>query len=265
MRQTPPPVRKEQLELLAAFALLVVSAAALAAAGGGGRAFEIGLIGGAAAAAYVLERKWAPVLAGGLAGLLFLVEATIGHLGARHLLGMVLLMGAAAGVVLLAGRLRAARPGEGGGTRRRPLPGSLEYELQRSLRHARAFSVLVARPDGPAGEELVEQVTRVLTTQLRGTDAISSRGGEEFWLILPETAGEAARAVGERIRLALGPTVAMSVGISSFPEDGISASDLAAAAERALRGAIELGGNRTILHSVRGDTPSRWGLTSVDA
>ena len=51
-----------------------------------------------------------------------------------------------------------------------------------------------------------------------------------------------------------------SIGIASFPHDGLSAAELVAAADRALARAIELGGNRTVLVSIPRDAPPGWGL-----
>ena len=60
------------------------------------------------------------------------------------------------------------------------------------------------------------------------------------------------------------PAVSVSIGIASFPDDGLAARDLALAAERALLRATELGGNRTLLYSSREDVPASWKVTSGD-
>ena len=148
-------------------------------------------------------------------------------------------------------------------TRTSPVPGSPEYELARSLRHTHFFSLLVVRPDAPPGKAGLERLAATIAGHMRGTDVASRRGEADFWLILPETPSDAARVVGERIRLALGAEQlggSVSIGIACFPEDGVSARELAAAVQRALAHAVELGGNRTVLHSVRGDAPPGWGL-----
>jgi diguanylate cyclase (GGDEF)-like protein len=150
------------------------------------------------------------------------------------------------------------------------MPGSLEYELQRSLRHTRYFSLLVARPDRLTGaqardEQALAEVATTMLEQLRGTDAVSRRGAADFWVILPETPSDAARVVGERVRLALGSTgegISVSIGISAFPDDGLAARDLAVAAEKALRRAIELGGSRTVMHSSRSAAPAGWSVVA---
>jgi diguanylate cyclase (GGDEF)-like protein len=114
-------------------------------------------------------------------------------------------------------------------------------------------------------------VATTIAEQLRGTDVARRRGTSDFWVILPETGHESARVVAERIRLSLGAhdvelapgkvtRLSLSLGIASFPEDGVSAHELVKSAERALSRAVSLGGNRTVLHSVSGESPAGWGV-----
>ena len=54
-----------------------------------------------------------------------------------------------------------------------------------------------------------------------------------------------------------------SIGVATYPDDGADQVGLDAAAQRALTRAAELGGNRTVLHSVPADVPPGWGLSAA--
>src|SRR5207302_1649067 len=109
-----------------------------------------------------------------------------------------------------------------------------------------AFALMVARPDevperaryGPYGlQRILDRVAATIAEQLRGSDVARRRGRHDFWVILPETPGDSARVVGERIRLALGAhelelapgaltRLSVSIGIACFPDDGAASADL---------------------------------------
>src|SRR2546425_12494875 len=68
---------------------------------------------------------------------------------------------------------------------------------------------------------------------------ISRHGGDEFALILPETATEAAQQVARRISERLAndgeqPPLSVSIGAASYPQDGETIDQLLGAADRAL-------------------------------
>jgi diguanylate cyclase (GGDEF)-like protein len=158
---------------------------------------------------------------------------------------------------------------------------SLETILTGAVAAHGALSLLLARPDGIDGlghdrgqratRAVLECVADVLRGHLRGTDVLHRHGLFEFWVVLPRTSLEAARMTAERVRLAVGELpvslgegdqerCSLSIGIASCPIDGRSPASLRDAAERALAGAVELGGNRTVLHSVPPGAPRGWGL-----
>lgn len=60
------------------------------------------------------------------------------------------------------------------------------------------------------GDEVIREVARVCTQQLRPYDIFARYGGEEFAVLLPETGRDAAVAAAERLRLAV-TTVCLSV------------------------------------------------------
>lgn len=158
---------------------------------------------------------------------------------------------------------------------------SLEYEIARARRHNHQFSLLVVRPDEMDdvalrwGDEGVQSVLGVLAetigAHIRATDVPFRRAAYDFCVLLPETKAVGARVAAERIRLAVqgrrvefgrGEIVALSVavGVAGFPEDAATDDELAHGATLALSRAVELGGNRTILHSVPPDSPPGWGI-----
>src|SRR5207253_8414506 len=80
-------------------------------------------------------------------------------------------------------------------------------------------------------------------------------GGDEFAILMPETTLAEAMTVAERIRREVesivikstdgsSPAASVSVGVALFPGHGRSASDLLAAADRAVYQAKALGRNR---------------------
>jgi diguanylate cyclase (GGDEF)-like protein len=76
------------------------------------------------------------------------------------------------------------------------------------------------------GDEVLRQVAKTLKAQSRESDLPCRYGGEEFGVILPTTDAQSARAVAERIRLAIEASVTeyegkklkvtCSIGISQF-------------------------------------------------
>jgi diguanylate cyclase (GGDEF)-like protein len=159
--------------------------------------------------------------------------------------------------------------------------GSLAYELERARRHNHAMSILLVRPDDldqiamqygeDAAVKVMQTVAGVIGGSLRGTDIAARQPPFDFAVILPETSRDEARMVAERIRLTVceqrlefGPgdvvDLTVAVGVASFPHDATSNDEMTDVLNRALAGAVESGGNRTILYSVPQDAPAGWGL-----
>ncbi len=267
--------------------ILVAVGAGFLHTGGRGRLYELIAVGAGVLVGYLAGAPLSAIAGVAAAGSFVVLEAYYTRFDRHHAVASGLYAVGAAAAGVLAGFVRRppSAPGErsGRGTdplQVRPAPGSVDYELQRSLRHNHLFSVLVVRPDdleeraryGPYGmERIADRVATVIGEHLRASDVARRRGEHDFWVILPETTGPASRVVAERIRLALGAReielapgkttrLSVSVGISSFPEDGATGPHLVAAAERALRGALQQGGNRTLLATVPSGAPAGWGL-----
>lgn len=145
------------------------------------------------------------------------------------------------------------------------------YGLQRSLgreqsearRYSRPLACLMIDMDDfksvndnhghSVGDIALQQVARILTDGLRGSDMVFRYGGEEFLALLPETDLKGAVALGEKIRddasnrlFGYGDhmfRLTLSVGAASLC-DGESGNDLVARADLALYQAKKLGRNR---------------------
>jgi diguanylate cyclase (GGDEF)-like protein len=110
------------------------------------------------------------------------------------------------------------------------------------------------------GDLVLERVGGIVRHAVREADAACRFGGEEFGVVLPETAREGGYAVAERIRrrveqafkdrLVDGRSIPMTIsaGLAAFPEDGLHANELAARADEALYGAKHAGRNRVCVH-----------------
>jgi diguanylate cyclase (GGDEF)-like protein len=95
------------------------------------------------------------------------------------------------------------------------------------------------------GDEVLRWTAEQIRSQLRGSDVPARYGGDEFAVILPDTPAAGAHEVGERLVATLrerpfraegrsAVPVSASIGIATFPVDGLAARDLIAGADAAL-------------------------------
>jgi diguanylate cyclase (GGDEF)-like protein len=143
----------------------------------------------------------------------------------------------------------------------------LTVELDRALRHSRPVSVLIVDIDGlndingrrgrDAGDRVIRDIGIVIGDVVRSVDIACRTGGDEFAVILPETAPDGAYLVAERIResvrgLVVGGvgSVTVSVGVAGAPSHASTTDDLVDAADRALFVARStLGGSAWVVDS----------------
>ncbi len=131
----------------------------------------------------------------------------------------------------------------------RRLSETLESEIKRSDRTARAFAVLIFDLDGMkrindsnghlAGNRALCRLADIFRFSCRSIDTAARYGGDEFAIILPETGAKEAGAVARRICERLSsdreePLLSVSVGIAVYPENGTTIDTLFQAADRAL-------------------------------
>jgi len=138
-------------------------------------------------------------------------------------------------------------------------------EVSRARRYHRPLSVLVFDLDHfkrvndtyghAAGDRALRAVVARARGALRTTDCLGRCGGEEFLVLLPETAPEEARVVAERVRTAIaaGPvdfdghcfTVSASIGVAAWQDGEASVEQALRRADTALYDAKNAGRNRT--------------------
>jgi diguanylate cyclase (GGDEF)-like protein len=121
---------------------------------------------------------------------------------------------------------------------------------RQSQRYSHLYTILMIDSDSlkvvndkfghEAGNRLLQMLVTCIQAQLRETDVLARFGGDEFIVMLPETASAGAEIVANRIRERVEAAVlttrdrpvstTVSVGIASYPEH---AADLATVMERA--------------------------------
>jgi diguanylate cyclase (GGDEF)-like protein len=163
-------------------------------------------------------------------------------------------------------RERAERDGLTGLFNRRELEQALDAERARHERYGHPLALLLIDVDHfkgindrfghDAGDAVLRTVARVILAGVREVDMAARFGGEEFAVLLPETAPEAASDVAERLRAAVerielpwngqGIRVHISIGVSSCPACVRDPSALVRSADAALYQAKTLGRNRVI-------------------
>jgi len=102
----------------------------------------------------------------------------------------------------------------------------------------------------PAGDAVLREVAGSIRAAVRARDRACRYGGDEFAILLPDTARAVGVQVAERIRAgiagldaAAGHGVTVSVGVACAPDDATTRDGLVAAADVALYRAKALGGN----------------------
>ncbi len=135
----------------------------------------------------------------------------------------------------------------------RTLARVLELEVARAQRQGSevsvavfdidAFTALNVAAGAPAGDQVLRQVATILAETVRLVDTIARTGADEFVLVAPGSAGvTVARRVLDgiaRLDAVDGRTVTVSAGVARFPQDGVDAETVLAAARAAVKGAGE--------------------------
>lgn len=150
------------------------------------------------------------------------------------------------------------------------LQSRLEHAVEQARRHRGGVGVLFIDLDRfknvneslghPAGDELLREIAGRLRSGLREEDTLSRLGGDEFLIVIENLASpdELASIANKLIALTRQPFtlaggqevfVSASIGMSLFPDDGDSATELIQHADAALYKAKERGGNSFCFYS----------------
>jgi diguanylate cyclase (GGDEF)-like protein len=131
----------------------------------------------------------------------------------------------------------------------RHLVETVDSEIKRSERTAREFALLFLDLDGLkqindrfghlVGSQALRRLADVLSICSRKVDTPARFGGDEFALVLPETAQVPAKLVAQRICDSLAndgrdPKLSVSIGVATYPLDGENVDSLLGAADAAL-------------------------------
>jgi diguanylate cyclase (GGDEF)-like protein/PAS domain S-box-containing protein len=164
-------------------------------------------------------------------------------------------------------RAQAMRDALTGLYNRRYFDETLARELSRVGRREAPLSLVMVDVDHfkklndsaghVAGDEVLRRVAQILGSGVRREDVACRYGGEEFALVLPELALDAAVERAERLRALIAEIpaqigedyvgrVTASFGVAAFPAHGLSGDALTKSADAALYAAKRAGRNRVV-------------------
>ena len=143
-----------------------------------------------------------------------------------------------------------------GAANRRAFGERIRYEVARHARQEHEFAVVALDLDGfkavndrfghQAGDDLLRQVAEALALAVREQDTVARVGGDEFYVLAPETDRVGAERLELRVRQAIASvttgveSLSASVGLAMFPEDATSATILVEVADAAAMAAKRL-------------------------
>jgi diguanylate cyclase (GGDEF)-like protein len=147
---------------------------------------------------------------------------------------------------------------------------ALSSEWKRASRSGRPFSVVLIDLDKfkevndtlghLEGDLVLARVGRLLEQKCRQSNVVARYGGDEFIILMPETAIEQAQVLAERLRLWLATDpmleehrITGSFGVASFPVHGFAIEDLIRVADDGMYMAKKTGGNHVATAEPFGD------------
>jgi len=154
-----------------------------------------------------------------------------------------------------------------GASNRRSFIEQAEVEIARSKRHALPLALVMMDIDHfkrindslghAAGDEAICEVVQACSKLVRKQDVLGRFGGEEFAILLPQTALEPARQLVERLRERVAQiavskagkpplSLSASFGLTLLRPDDLTVDDLLARADEALYEAKHAGRNRVV-------------------
>lgn len=146
----------------------------------------------------------------------------------------------------------------------------LAEEIERSRRMKMPLSLIMMDIDyfkhyndcqgHPAGDKVLQLISRILRKNIRGMDIAARYGGEEFAVIMVDTAPEEAVKIAERIRRTVeefpftgrdeqpAGRLTISMGVASYPANALKKDDLIKLADDALYKAKYISKNKVVLY-----------------
>lgn len=140
----------------------------------------------------------------------------------------------------------------------------ISEELERAMRYEGQLTVIMIDIDNfkrlndefghLLGDEVLRQVSSIFQQQLRKGDVVCRYGGEEFAVVVPQTAPESAFEVADKLRRIVESwhfpgvprRVTISAGLAGFPLHGRTRDEIVAAADAALYTAKQAGRNQVV-------------------
>jgi diguanylate cyclase (GGDEF)-like protein len=119
------------------------------------------------------------------------------------------------------------------------------------------------------GDDLLRAMAVCLKRYLRKSDILARYGGEEFTVILPSTSKKDAQVAAEKIRRFVeeypfhgqetqpSGNVTVSIGVSTFPDDGSDAPSIVNQADKAMYQAKNSGRNRVCVTGIELDEETK--------
>jgi diguanylate cyclase (GGDEF)-like protein len=145
---------------------------------------------------------------------------------------------------------------------RRYFESRIAEEIERAQRYQNELSIIMIDVDNfkklndefghLLGDETLRQVSTIFSQNLRKVDIACRYGGEEFVILAPQTSGEHAHGVAEKLRKVVEGwsfpgvprPVTVTAGVASYPANGSTRDELVKAADDALYRAKQAGRNR---------------------
>ena len=147
-----------------------------------------------------------------------------------------------------------------------------EEVLRKSLRDNQTMSVVMIDIDHfkrfnddfghETGDKVLQIVSAVMRQHVRAADICARHGGEEFAMLLPNTVGEPAAFMANRLRKTLAETrytglglardvaITISMGVATCPRDATDVATLIDLSDKALYTAKANGRNQVVLYGV---------------
>lgn len=133
-----------------------------------------------------------------------------------------------------------------GAMSRRTVLSILDSEVARSGRHIRPLSIVYLDVDGlkllndtkghAVGDQILRDVVTLIRSNIRSSDSLGRVGGDEFLLVLPDTAADGAEIVASKIvALTKENGCPVTVGTASVTGHEVDSGSLIASADEALR------------------------------